>query len=73
MIAKMLLLLGDQNKLHESEPFLKPKTASKLLLLGSLILNGHGRSTLRRMKLEKAAVEKTYKHFRRDKLSIISI
>ena len=69
----MLLLLGDQNKLHESEPFLKPKTASKLLLLGSLILNGHGRSTLRRMKLEKAAVKKTYKHFRRDKLSIISI
>ena len=72
----MLLLLGGQNKLHESEPFLKPKTASKLLLLGilgSLILNGHGRSTLRRMKLEKAAVEKTYKHFRRDKLSIISI
>lgn len=54
----MLLLLGDQNKLHESEPFLKPKTASKLLLLGSLILNGHGRSTLRRMKLEKAAVKK---------------
>jgi len=69
----MLLLLGDQNKLHESEPFLKPKSDSKVLLFGSLILNGHRISTLRRMKLEKAAVKKTYKHFRRDNFSIISI